>query len=98
MFGGLSIAACSAVMHIWLVMGWPGVGMFMPRFFIISITSGGILGIEAICMVVVMFHRPGLPCGIASAAAGIRMAAAMRVEASLRGISFPLKCLLFTQI
>ena len=58
--------------------------MFIPRFVIISITSGGILGIEAIYMVVVIFHGPGLPCGTARAAAGMKMAAAMRVEASLR--------------
>jgi len=64
-------------------------GMFIPRFFIISITSGVILGIEAICMVVVMFKRPSLPCGTARTAAGMKLAAAMRVEASLRVMLFP---------
>src|ERR1700753_3428293 len=89
MSGGRSIAACSAVMQIWLVIGWPGCGILMPRFFIISITSGVILGMAAICMVVVTFHRPGLPWGMPRAAAGIRIAAVRRVEANLRVMGFP---------
>src|SRR4051812_3735985 len=62
-------------MHIWVVKGWPGMGM--PRAFIIAMASGGmagIFGMLGISMVEVTDHRPTLPCA-AIAATGARIKA-----------------------
>ena len=63
-------------------------GIFMPRAFIIAMASGGIWGMFAISMVVVTFHRPGLPCGAASTDAGARASVAMAIPQNLRGMAF----------
>src|SRR5256885_11825895 len=81
--GGLSAVTCSWVMHIWLVKGWPGMGM--PLAFIIAMASGGmsgIFGMFGVSMVEVTVHRPALPWA-AMAATGIRIRA-VPIRAEIR--------------
>src|SRR5579863_4914972 len=59
--GGTLASTSAWVMQIWVVIGaMPG--MLMPRCCIIAMASGGICGMLAIFMLVVMVHSPALPC------------------------------------
>src|ERR1700722_10123277 len=88
--GGLSAFTCSWVKHMWVVEGWPELGIGRWRAFIIASASGGICGALDICMVEVMVHSPGRPCAAKAATGTSTRLAAIRAESGARSMTVPL--------